>query len=105
MTKPSPYITKAQLERRLDRELEAIGKWTATIVKPLVKRIAELEEKQFRFLGAWSEGLEARAGHAVSHDGSTWIATERTLSKPGTPNSGWTLAAKRGKDGKDARKE
>jgi hypothetical protein len=82
--------------------LEQIGKFIGlTIgkdVKALEARVAALEESKFRFLGAWSEGLQARAGNAVAHDGSTWIAVESTTKRPGTDNSGWILAAKRGRD-------
>jgi hypothetical protein len=36
----------------------------------------------------------------VSHQGSGWIAQRVTSATPGTPNSGFQLAIKRGKDGK-----
>jgi hypothetical protein len=37
----------------------------------------------------------------VTHEGSGWIAQRATNAKPGTPNSGFQLAIKRGRDGKD----
>jgi hypothetical protein len=86
-----------------DKEWETIGSWVGTIVKPLQRRIEQLEERQFRFLGAWSEGLEAHPGNAVAHDGSTWICSETTTKKPGTAHSGWILACKKGRDARGAK--
>jgi hypothetical protein len=97
---PRRYVTR----KEHDDTLVTIGKWAGGIIRPLEKRIAELESREFRFLGSWSEGLDARAGNAVAHDGSTWIAIEKTSKKPGTADSGWILAAKRGRDGRDAAK-
>jgi hypothetical protein len=43
-------------------------------------------------------------GAIVSHDGSAWVATrELAEGKPGTPNSGFKLFVKRGKDAKEAK--
>jgi hypothetical protein len=69
---------------------------------PLVARIQELESraKAWRFLGAWSEGMIAVPGNFCSHSGSTWACVEQTSQRPGTPNSGWLLSAKSGRDGR-----
>ena len=48
--------------------------------------------------GVWREG-QFKAGDGVSWDGSWFVAQEDTDKKPGTPDSGWRLAAKRGRDG------
>jgi hypothetical protein len=42
-------------------------------------------------------------GDAVTWGGSIWIAQRATDTKPDSPESGWRLAVKRGRDGKDAR--
>lgn len=43
------------------------------------------------------------AGDGVTWGGSYWIAQRETSAKPDTPDSGWRLAVKRGRDGKDAK--
>jgi hypothetical protein len=42
-------------------------------------------------------------GDAVTWGGSLWIAQKETSAKPDTPDSGWRLAVKKGRDGKDAK--
>lgn len=66
-------------------------------------------KKEFKFemptplyRGVWREGFYHR-GDVVTRDGSTWIALVDTETQPGTPDSGWQLAVKRGRDGKDKR--
>lgn len=47
---------------------------------------------------------EYQAGDAVTFGGSLWHCNATTSDKPGEPGSkGWTLAVKRGRDGKDLR--
>lgn len=53
--------------------------------------------------GVFKEGQAYDAGDAVSWGGSLWIAQRDTSSKPDTADSGWRLAVKRGRDGKDAK--
>ena len=42
-------------------------------------------------------------GDAVTWGGSLWIAEKETNAKPDSPESGWRLAVKKGRDGKDAK--
>lgn len=42
-------------------------------------------------------------GDAVTWAGSLWIAQKNTSAKPDTADSGWRLAVKRGRDGRDAK--
>lgn len=53
--------------------------------------------------GVWSEKSEYAAGDAVSWGGSLWIAQKDAPGKPETADSGWRLAVKKGRDGKDAK--
>lgn len=47
-------------------------------------------------------GTESYAqGDAVTWGGSLWIAERSAPGKPDTADSGWTLAVKKGRDGKD----
>ena len=71
------------------------------------QRVQRLEERMaaasgLRYLGVHDDGEAYEAGDAVTHGGSLWVARARTSSKPGTDDT-WTLAIKRGKDGRDAR--
>jgi hypothetical protein len=65
----------------------------ADIPAPIVHRaLAEA------FRGPWQKRTYER-GQLVQHGGSAWIALEDTDGKPGEPDSGWQLFAKRGRDG------
>jgi integrin beta 3 len=64
------------------------------------------EEKAFTlkwptviYRGVWREG-DFAAGDSVTWGGSLWIAEKDTSAKPDTPDSGWKLAVKKGRDGK-----
>jgi integrin beta 3 len=54
------------------------------------------------YRGVFKEGSAYLAGDSVSFGGSTFIAERETSAKPETPDSGWRLSVKRGRDGKDA---
>jgi hypothetical protein len=52
--------------------------------------------------GVYREGQSYAKGDAVSFGGSAWIAQQDDPpSKPGMPDSGWRLAVKAGRPGKD----
>lgn len=66
------------------------------------------EEKCFTFKwptpidrGVYKAGGHYEAGDAVTWGGSLWIAQRATDAKPDTPESGWRLAVKKGRDGKN----
>jgi integrin beta 3 len=48
----------------------------------------------------WREG-EYERGDVVTWGGSIFIAQRKPTGKPGDPDSGWRLAVKHGRDGKD----
>lgn len=52
------------------------------------------------YRGIYKPG-EYEEGDSVTYGGSIWIAEKDTKGTPGTANSGWRLAVKRGNDGKD----
>jgi hypothetical protein len=54
--------------------------------------------------GVFKAGAQYDCGDAVSWAGSLWIAQRATSEKPDGPSSGWRLAVKKGRDGKDAGK-
>lgn len=53
--------------------------------------------------GVFKQGETYSAGDTVTWGGSLWIAQRETDAKPDTPDSGWRLSVKRGRDGKDAK--
>lgn len=50
--------------------------------------------------GVWRERTY-RKGQGVTWAGSFWIAQKDTDAKPDSPDSGWRLAVKRGRDGRE----
>jgi hypothetical protein len=86
---------------------EHLGQLTAKAIKdataPLEARIAQLEAHPLKYCDVWKSGGDYRAGNFVSWGGSVWHCNEDgTTEKPGTGPT-WTLAVKRGRDGKDAK--
>ena len=65
-------------------------------------RIDQLESgsKGLSYAGVWSPG-EYQKGQFVTHSGALWHCNRTTHHKPGDGND-FTLAVKRGRDGKDA---
>ncbi|HAF4007295.1 TPA: phage gp6-like head-tail connector protein [Salmonella enterica] len=54
------------------------------------------------YQGVFKSGQEYLPGDTVTWGGSLWHCDDRTQDKPGEAGSkGWTLAAKRGRDGRD----
>jgi hypothetical protein len=93
--KPNPAV---RFDANMVRE---IGFRIAMEVKPLKERIAQLEKKieQRKYVGVWAVG-KYHEGNLVTHDGSMWHCNEEPEERPGSGPS-WTLAIKRGRDGKD----
>ena len=84
--------------------LPTIGRFVGSQVKPLQRRIEELESKiaNFEFCGTWRSGVTFRKGNLVVHQGSLFICRCDSVAPPGTDET-WQLCTKRGRDGKDAR--
>lgn len=51
--------------------------------------------------GVFADGKSYEEGDGVTWGGSFWIAQRATGAKPDSADSGWRLAVKRGRDGKD----
>lgn len=77
-----------------------------TIVFKFVRddSIVEMHEFSFPVLidrGVWSDGKTYVKGDCCTWGGSLWICQRETSAKPDSPDSGWRLAVKKGRDGKD----
>jgi hypothetical protein len=55
--------------------------------------------------GVFKEGTAYEHGDAVTFGGSLWIAQRATSEKPEGNNTGWRLAVKKGRDGRDLNRE
>ena len=71
-------------------------------VDALSKRLAELEaEPKLKYMRVWERNKSYFEGQLVTHDGSLWHCNRATTREtPGQTNDAWTLAVKRGRDGK-----
>lgn len=95
-----PYISQAIDERVAAERANMTRELTV-----LRAEIAELRSKGgsgLDYRGVWSPGVSYPCGTAATWEGSLFISREPTDRKPGTDNSGWQLAVKRGRDGRDA---
>jgi hypothetical protein len=73
-------------------------------LKPIEERLAAIETRgEVEYLGVFKPGTIYRKGNLVTHHGSLWSCLQDTTDAPGAAAVGWRLAAKRGRDGKDAR--
>ena len=82
-----------------------VGKFVREQLAPLKERIEQLEQTlgEFGYRGMWQEGIVYRAGNFVTLGGSLWHCNaEATTSRPSTDNPDYSLAVKRGRDGKSA---
>ena len=73
----------------------------AYLVK-LEGRVAEIETRGIAYKGVWQPALQYKPGDLVTYDGSIFHANADTRAKPGNGSATWSLAVKRGSDGKDA---
>jgi hypothetical protein len=80
---------------------EGFGVLLAYLVK-LEARVAEIETRGIAWKGVWQPALQYKPGDLVTYDGSIFHANADTRAKPGNGSTDWTLAVKRGADGKDA---
>ena len=58
-------------------------------------------EKSLKYRGVHELGAAYDAGDTVTHGGSLWHCNVLTKERPGEGSKDWTLAVKRGRDGKD----
>lgn len=97
-------MTKAQLEQLMKDIAEVTKEYVAHELASRDSRIKALEERPqaLSYQGVWTEGKMYPRGTFVTRAGSIFHANCVTGAKPGE-SSDWTLAVKRGADGKDAR--
>lgn len=88
-------------------KLEGVAVATAGLVARVGKLEADLRKeraaKALPYRGIWKQGERYEAGEFVTYQGSIWHVEKRNHSRPGDDPGAYTLAVKRGQDGKDAR--
>lgn len=86
----------------VDVNLDADGRTLViSFVRGDLAQTFEIELPAMVYRGVFEAGREYRAGDAVSFGGSAWVCSHTPTSiRPGE-GDGWTLAVKRGRDGKD----
>jgi hypothetical protein len=89
------------MRHAIGRATDAVAGWFAGYVAALETRIAALEaaQKNFGWRGVYKQGEIYPAGAWTTHDGSLWIAERDTMDRPGSADSGWKLAVKKGRGG------
>jgi hypothetical protein len=119
-TKPI-WVTRKTLDREVSTTLDAVGDALAVVkadieaaarkrTQLLEAKIATLEAKlaalqakagsTMQYCGVWEAGQAYGIGDFVTHAGSLWACRAPTEARPGT-SPAWTLAVKRGRDGRD----
>ena len=66
----------------------------------IVKRF-EIALPAMVYRGVYEAGRLYAPGDSVTFGGSSWVCNAPTDAKPGETEKTWTLAVKRGRDGKD----
>jgi hypothetical protein len=81
--------------------VEARPREESAAISELQKRLARVEDRpQLRYRNVFQEGQSYAPGDVVTWGGSMWHCNAPTTDKPGDGQSVWTLAVKRGRDGK-----
>ena len=97
-----PFVLRL-LDEATSAHVEALKQRDA-IIKKLEARVDELESRgNMKYCGVHKGGTVYYLGNFVTHGGSLWHCNTPTLDVPGTSDA-WTLAAKRGSDGTNARR-
>jgi HK97 family phage prohead protease len=99
-----PGYQKASSASRMAGEARVCG---MEMAKALASRIESFElqlaDGRVEYRGVWSAGQQYRRGHLVTHHGNIWHCDRPTAGKPGEDFASWTLACRKGRDGKDCR--
>lgn len=82
--------------------LPTIGRYVEAQVKPLRKRIEELEASGIKYVGTYQRAAEYRRGDVTNYDGAMWVATCAVPPQevPGKSVC-WQLSVKSYSNGKD----
>jgi hypothetical protein len=72
------------------------------VLRGIDTRTTTIESRSWlKYRGVWTEQEQYNEGDLATDHGSLWFARRSTRTRP--PSADWQLAAKRGRDGRDAR--
>lgn len=79
------------------------GVLTVAVTMGEKKALATMEVPvNFDYKGVYDKAKNYAVGNLVTHKGSIWYAKSKPTGEPGKDITGWQLAVKSGRDGKDA---
>jgi hypothetical protein len=83
---------------------EATGEIMQELLRPIRARLDALEasEMQKRYMGVFDADQDYRMHNSVTHQGSIFVAKRDDPGVPAVDGTGWRLAVKRGRDGRNA---
>lgn len=89
----------------LKTALARIARLEAEVHQRAAIATARMKRQHLRYRGVYKHGETYQPGNFATFGGSVWACTSKTADPPGgTPaNPAWTLAVRRGSDGRDAR--
>lgn len=80
-----------------------VGREIASLRSEFETRMKSLEERgAMEYFGVYEAGRVYGKSACVTFNGSLWICRKTTRQSPGDGSGDWTLAVKKGRDGKDA---
>jgi hypothetical protein len=90
-------------QEAFDEAFVAVKDYIDAELGAIRRRLADIEAKGVEFCGVWQRACDYRRGSMVVDAGSLYAAVRdvKAGERPGASES-WQLAAKSGKDGKDA---
>jgi hypothetical protein len=90
----------ADVDLEVDDDLRTVRLSITSSSRRVVQKQVSLPAMIYR--GIWGADDFYTKGDTATRDGSLWILTvDQQKGAPGTDDSGWRLAAKRGRDGRD----
>jgi hypothetical protein len=93
-------IRDGDLIRRLGMTIEAMAQ-QGLLIEKLAAKVRSLRPMEYK--GVFKPGETYVPGNFISAGGSLWHCNTPTDERPGSGGEAWTLAVKRGRDGKDLR--
>jgi hypothetical protein len=98
MGRATGEMIREHVQKKLAPVLEELGAVTAELsaLQDVVR-----SEKSLKYRGVHELGAAYDTGDTVTHGGSLWHCNVLTKERPGEGSRAWTLAVKRGRDGKD----
>lgn len=100
----APKLARPATQRNIVGINVVLGKIKAALVWQflMLEKLLDMQRSGVPYCGAWKQGTYY-PGMFVTWSGSLWHCNQQTDTKPGDGNPAWTLAVKKGRDGKDLR--